>query len=96
MDVGEMECLMQEDFMWEVGAVSDMCAPMHVDVQRAVADMTYFDENTGEMLDERLVRAAEAEELSRFAKMGGLWLCRPKRRLEGPRRYLRERQMGAR
>ena len=70
MDIGEMEGLMQEDFLWELGAVSDMCAPMSVDVQRALADMTYFDENTGEILDERLVRAAEAEELSRFAKMG--------------------------
>ena len=70
MDIGEMECLMQEDFRWDLGAVSDMCAPVPEDAQRALTDMTYFDENTGEVLDERLVRAAEAEELSRFTKMG--------------------------
>ena len=68
-EIGIMERLMQEDFEWSVCNVSDMCDAEPLDVQRAVTDMTYYDETTGEAFDPRLVRLAEEEELSRFAKM---------------------------
>ena len=68
--VSEVERLMQEDFQWGLHSISDMC-DSELDVARqALADMTYFDENTGERLDPRLVAEGEAEELRRFAKMG--------------------------
>ena len=36
--------------------------PSGMSVKQALADMTYYDENTGETLDPRLVQAGEAEE----------------------------------
>ena len=61
---------MQEDFEWRLQSVSTMCDGDSDVAKRALADMTYFDENTGERLDPRLVAEGEAEELGRFAKMG--------------------------
>ena len=69
VDVGSMERLMQEDFSWCVGSLSTMCENDPADVIHVVTDMSYFDERTGEQFDQRLVRAAEAEELARFNKM---------------------------
>ena len=70
MEVSYTERMMQEDFAWCLHNVSDMCENDSTAVQQALADMTYLDENTGELLDPRLVQAGEAEELQRFAKMG--------------------------
>ena len=70
MEVSYCERMMQEDFTWSVHSVSDMCEQESLAAKQSVADMTYFDENTGEALDPRLVQAGEAEELQRFAKMG--------------------------
>ena len=64
------ERMMQEDFEWRLQSVSTMCDGDSDVAKRALADMTYFDENTGERLDPRLVAEGEAEELGRFAKMG--------------------------
>ena len=68
-EVSHVERMMQEDFRWRLGDVSNMCEDDPDILKHAVADMTYYDENTGEILDQRLVRIGEAEELHRFAKM---------------------------
>ena len=70
MEVSHIEKLCQEDFAWGIHGVSTMCDDDSLDMKRALADMTYCDENTGEVLDQRLVRLGEAEELRRFEKMG--------------------------
>ena len=51
MEVGYMERMMQEDFVWQIHNVSDMCEQEPPIVQQALADMTYYDENTGATLD---------------------------------------------
>ena len=70
MEVSYMERMMQEDFEWQLHNVSDMCEQDPTIAKQALADMTYYDENTGETLDPRLVQAGEAEGLQRFAKTG--------------------------
>ena len=70
LEVNAMERMMQEDFRWPLHSVSDMCEAECAILKHAVVDMTYHDENTGEVLDQRLVREGEEEELSRFKKMG--------------------------
>lgn len=70
MEISQVERLMQEDFQWNIQSVSDMCEGEPGVVRQAVTDMAYYDENTGEVFDQRLVREAEAEELKRFEKMG--------------------------
>ena len=70
MEVSHVERMMQEDFVWSVSDVSDMCEETSEDVQRAVTDMNFYDETTGELFNQRLVREAEDEELLRFKKMG--------------------------
>ena len=70
METSQMERLMQEDFSWCLGSVSDMCERDPPDVKQVVTDMAFYDETAGEALDQRLVREAETEELSRFSKMG--------------------------
>ena len=70
MEVSQIERFMQEDFRWGQCDVSDMCEEIPEVVRQIVTDLTYQDENTGEALDQRLVRAGEAEELRRFEKMG--------------------------
>ena len=66
MEVSFVERMMQEDFVWSVNDVSDMCEETSKDVQRAVTDMNFYDETTGELFNQRLVREAEDEELQRF------------------------------
>ena len=66
MGVSFVERMMQEDFVWSVNDVSDMCEETSKDVQRAVTDMNFYDETTGELFFQRLVREAEDEELQRF------------------------------
>ena len=47
-----------------------MCEDTSEDVQRAVTDMNFYDETTGELFNQRLVHEAEDEELQRFKKIG--------------------------
>ena len=70
MEVSYMERMMQEDFVWQIHNVSDMCEQDSNIVQQALVDMNYYDDNIGGALDSCLVQAGEAEELKRFAKMG--------------------------
>ena len=65
----EAERLMQEDFEWTLNHVSDMCEDVSVDLNRAVTDISYYDENTWEPLDPAMVRIGEQEEMNRFKKM---------------------------
>ena len=80
MEVSHVERMMQEDFVWSVNDVSDMCEETSEDVQRAVTDMNFYDETTGELFNQRLVREAEDEEPQRFKKMGVLttWTGKPR------------------
>ena len=55
METSYLERMMQEDFVWEVHSVSDMCEGDPAVVKQGIADMIYYDENTGETLDPRLV-----------------------------------------
>ena len=62
----------QDDFEWnigEVGVVSDMTEQDDPAVQQIVTDMQYFDENTWEELDPKLVEEGEKAELQRFHDM---------------------------
>ena len=61
---------MQNDMLWEIGNVCDMCMAPNQAVQQAETDMAYYDENTWEELDGELVKAAEQDEMRRFQKMG--------------------------
>ena len=70
MEVSHVERMMQEDFVWSVNDVSDMCKDTSEDVQRAVTDMKFYDETTSELFNQRLVREAEEEELQIFKNMG--------------------------
>ena len=47
-----------------------MCEKTSENVQRAVTDMSFYGETTGELFNQRLVREAEDEEVQRFKKMG--------------------------
>ena len=71
MDVSEVT-LFQDDFQWpieEVTVASDMTAPEDPEVRRLVTDMQYYDENTWEWLDPKLVVEGERAELQRFRDM---------------------------
>ena len=70
MEVSHVERMMQEDVVWSVNDVSDMCEETSEDVQLSVTDMNFDDETTGELFNQRLVREAEDAELQRFKKMG--------------------------
>ena len=70
MEVSHVERMTQEDYVCSVNDVSDMCEETSDDVQGAVTDMNFYDETTGELFNQRLVRDAEDEELQRFKKMG--------------------------
>ena len=70
MEVSHVERMMQEDYVCSVNDVSDMCEETSDDVQGAVTDMNFYDETTGELFNQRLVREVEDEELQRFKKMG--------------------------
>ena len=48
---------------------SDMCTTEHPDIRRMEVDMNYFDQNSLEPSDAKLVVAAEKEEMSRFKMM---------------------------
>ena len=52
-----MERMMQDDFVWQVHSMSNICERDPAAVQEGIADVTYFDENTSETLDPRLVQA---------------------------------------
>ena len=64
------ENLYQDDMKWIINEVSDMCIPEDPTVRNMMEDMAYFDENTWEILDQRLVEEAETAELARFKQMG--------------------------
>ena len=71
MEVSEVHRY-QNDFEWEireVGVVSDMTEKEDPAVRQAVTDMQYFDENTWEQLDPKLVEEGEKVELQRFRDM---------------------------
>ena len=70
MDVTLVEKLMQDDMMWSQSLRSDMCTTEHPDMRKEV-DMNHFDENSWELLDAKLVVAAEKEEMSRFKQDAG-------------------------
>ena len=71
MDISYLETnLYQDDMKWTINEVSDMCEPTNSELQQQMHDMAYFDENTWEQLDARLVEAAEKAELARFQQMG--------------------------
>ena len=53
--------------IWSVNDVSDMCEGTPEDVQRTVTDMKFYDETTGEQLDQR---QAKNQEPQRFKHMG--------------------------
>jgi hypothetical protein len=62
----------QDDFEWNIGEVgvrSDMTEQEDPAVRQAVTDMQYFDENTWEELDPKLVEEGEKAELQRFRDM---------------------------
>ena len=65
MEEFKIEHNLQDDMRWEINEVSDMCEPS----LESTMDITY-DEVTWEKLDPSLVKAAEEEEMARFAKMG--------------------------
>ena len=54
---------------WTISTVSDMCVKENAEIIRGNMDMSYYDENTWEVLDEKLVEKAEKEELERFVEM---------------------------
>ena len=54
--------------MKEIALLEDMCEKTSYGHQNL--DQVYFDENTWDALDPKLVRQAEAEEMTRFRKQG--------------------------
>ena len=46
-----------------------MCGETSEDVPRAVTNMNFYDETSGELFNQRLMRGAEDEELQSFKKM---------------------------
>ena len=69
MGVSEVERVMREHFVWSVNDVAHI-EETSEDVQRAVTDMNFYDETTGELFNKRLVRPAGGGELQRFKKDG--------------------------
>ena len=70
MEVTHMEKMMQDDMPWMIGEVSDMCENQDPDLVRMEVGMEYYDENTWEPLDTKLVAMGEKDEMERFKKMG--------------------------
>ena len=68
-EVSHVERMMQEDLVWSVTDVSDMCEETSGYVRRAATDMNFFNETTGELFNQPLLREAEDEGLQRFKKM---------------------------
>ena len=59
MDITNLEeNLYQDDMKWTINEVSDMCEPVDPMIHQMMLDMEYFDENTWERLDPRLVEKA--------------------------------------
>ena len=69
MEVFCVENKLQDDFKWELNQVSDMCDPEAPMTQVMDYNNSYYDENTGEILDPNLVKESEQEEMNRFKKM---------------------------
>jgi hypothetical protein len=55
-----------DDLEWELLATSDMCEK--ISFGNTDYDQTYFDENSWEPLDPKLVELAETDEMNRFSK----------------------------
>ena len=70
METNIVERLCQDDMSWHLHNVEDMCEKEDPELQRKIADYSYFDENTWEELDPKLVAKGEQEEYERFCKMG--------------------------
>ena len=75
MDVSHVERLMQDDLQWSLNTLEDMCVVDDPELQRYIADYSYFDENTWEELDPVLVHKGERDEYERFCKMGVYEYC---------------------
>ena len=70
METNIVERLCQDDMHWSLHNVEDMCEKEDPELQRKIADYSYFDENTWEELDPKLVAKGEQDEYERFCKMG--------------------------
>ena len=70
MEINMVKCLFQDDMKWEVNYTEDMCEKEDPELQRKVADYSYYDENSWEELDAKQVHKGEQEEYDRFCKMG--------------------------
>lgn len=44
---------MQEDSLWNLGILVDVCKGRCVEVRRAIVDVEYYDEQTWQKLDRR-------------------------------------------
>ena len=69
-NISFVERTMQEDMTWTLDAVSDMCMPEDPFMRQINTDFMYYDENTWEPLDTKMVIEAEKAELKRFQDMG--------------------------
>ena len=70
METSIVERLCQDDMRWNLHNVEDMCEEEDPELQRKIADYSYYDENTWEELDPKLVAKGEQDEYERFCKMG--------------------------
>ena len=70
METNIIERLCQDDMRWDLHTVEDMCEKEDPELQRKIADYSYFDENTWEELDPKQVAKGEQDEYERFCKMG--------------------------
>ena len=70
MEVSMLERMCQDDFKWNLNNVEDMCEEDAPELRQATADYAYYDENTWEELDPKMVAKGEKDEYDRFCKMG--------------------------
>ena len=70
METNIVERLFQDDMKWGLHNIEDMCEQEDPELRRKAADYSYYDENSWEELDPKLVEKGEQEEYERFCKMG--------------------------
>ena len=56
METNLMERMFQDDMKWTLDRVEDMCEEENHELRRAVADISFYDENTWEELDPKQVQ----------------------------------------
>ena len=65
METNIVERLFQDDMKWDLHKAEDMCEQEDPELQRKIADYSYFDANTWEELDPKQVQKGEGEENER-------------------------------